>query len=258
MTSNSSWLTLSFAALTATLLPIAHAQAADADETNAVEANAVETSSVAVSIDLGYESKYISEGRNNLEDGGISWGMFSAQDGKLTTYALVGRAAQQHYIEWQLGFEYAIELGADIEASVGYQRVEVYGDERESDNELFASATYTGSKWIEPSVEYTYSTENAGYFVEVSLQHHWQATEQLTISPYAIQGFDFQYATEHYNGPNHFQFGAELAYAISDSITINGHISRTIAQEDIKREYADDSDIKLNETFAGFSINMTW
>ncbi|WP_394130876.1 hypothetical protein [Shewanella maritima] len=217
-----------------------------------------ETSDIGFNFDIGYDSKYVSEGRNNLEDGGIAWGAASVSQGDFTAYAALGRGTSEHYIEWQFGVEYAPQIHQDFDTVVGYQRLEFYGDERASDNEVFASIVYTGNQWIEPGVHYTYATEAGGYFVEVSLHHHWQVNDALVVSPYAIQGFDFQYATEEYDGANHFQFGVEASYQINDTYAISGHISHSIAQEDIKRENQGSEQSNFDETFAGLYFNFAF
>lgn len=205
-------------------------------------------------LDAGFDSKYISEGRNNLESGGIAWTTASLHKNGLTAYATMGRGTDQHYIEWNFGLEYGFNLSENIEASLGYQRLEFYGNERDQDNELFSTFVYTGVEWLAPSISYTYSSEANGYFVEASLHGHWNINNSFSISPYVTQAFDFKYATKEHDGANHIQFGVESEYLLADSITVAVHVSHSVAQNDIKRENSDSSD--LDQTFLGGHI--TW
>ncbi|MEI6859810.1 MAG: hypothetical protein V5788_08540 [Shewanella sp.] len=208
-------------------------------------------------IDLGWNSEYISEGRNNLDSGGITWGTIAAQYGNLNIYVIGGRADDQDYTEWNYGLEYAITLSNTVEMSLGYQRLEFYGDERSSDNELFSTLTYHYQNWLVPSLAYTYSTEADGYFVEVSIHSPWQVNQEFSVTAYITQAFDFKYVTEEHNGVNNFQFGVEAEYLINDRLTLSGHFSHSIAQEDIKLEskaLGDESN--LDQTYAG--IHLTW
>lgn len=211
-------------------------------------------SQVEFSVDLGWESKYISEGRDNLDSGGIYWSGIAAQYQNVNVYTRVGRADSENYTEWQFGLEYGITLSDNFEAAIGYQRLEFYGDERASDNELFSSIAYTGVEWLTPSINYTYSTEAEGYFVELSLHSSWDISETWNITPYLTQGIDYQYVTEIHNGRNNLQFGVESAYALTPAINIAGHVSQSIAQQDIEQEVGYSSS-KLNETFGGITIN---
>ncbi|MCJ8301459.1 hypothetical protein [Shewanella sp.] len=207
--------------------------------------------------DLGWDSKYVSEGRDNLDGGGITWGTVAVQHGNLNIYAIGGRADSQDYSELNFGLEYAISLSDTVEVSLGYQRLEFYGDERCNDNELFASLAYQAQTWLIPSLGYTYSTEAGGYFVEASIHSPWQLSQGLTLTPYITQAFDFQYVTEEHQGANHFQFGVEAECLISDRLALSGHFSHTLAQEDIKLEaIAEGNEANLDQTYAG--IHLTW
>lgn len=218
--------------------------------------NAANANDMAASLDLGWDSKYISEGRNNLDKGGIYWGSAIVETGALTTYAVVGRGDSTHYTEWNFGLEYSLQLHENLESSVGYQRLEFYSDERAHDNEVFAEIAYIGIHWLRPSVSYTFATEAGGYFVEVSLHSPWHITEQFSVTPYVTQGFDFQYATEEHDGLNHFQLGVEANYTISNSFAIYAHLSHSIAMDDIKDEAHNDGvQGGLDETYGGIHFN---
>lgn len=206
---------------------------------------------------LGWDSNYISEGRNNLNKGGIFWSSIMSQHENLTLYAIAGRADSMHYSEWNLGVEYTISLKANLEINLGYQNIQSYGDERFSDNELFSSLTYAGIEWLTPSLNYVYSLGARGYFIEAALHSSWHVSDSLTVTPYIAQAFDFKYVTEEHNGKNHFQFGIEVEYQYNQSIVLSGHISHTLAQEDIKLE-ADLGTLEssLDHSFSG--VTLIW
>ncbi|MCL2917285.1 hypothetical protein [Shewanella litorisediminis] len=204
-------------------------------------------------IEVGWDSKYVSEGRNNLPHGGIGWAGASATVGDLTAYALVGRADAAHFTEWNFGVEYQLHLHDTLEAFVGAQRIENYGDVRCSDNELFAELAWTAWDYLVPSIAYTYSTEAGGYFVELSLHSNWHLGEQFILSPYLTQGFDFQYVTEDHNGANHLQFGLEATWAFSDNLSVSAQVSRVIAGKDIEVDQGEEA---RDETFAG--VRLAW
>ncbi|MEL4282074.1 MULTISPECIES: hypothetical protein [Shewanella] len=220
---------------------------------------AATTAPWAANLDLGWDSKYVSQGRNNLAEGGIYWLNASVQYGNLTTYALVGRGDSQAYTEWNIGLEYALNLSEHLEANLGYQRIEGYSSSRCQDNELFAELAYTAAPWLVPSVSYVYSTEAAGYFVELSLHSYWQLSESFTLAPYITQGLDFKYRTEEHNGRNHLQFGLEANYDLADNMSLSGHISHSIAQDDIELEAAANGDFSSqDQTYAGVHFNMSF
>lgn len=63
--------------------------------------------------------------------------------------------------------------------------------------------------------------------------------------------------TEAHNGPNHFQFGLEAQYQLADRLVLSGHLSRTLAQEDIKQENPDTKG-SLNNTYAGLHLTFSF
>lgn len=208
-------------------------------------------------IDLGWDDSYISEGRNNLAKGGMTSSSVAIQHKNLDVYARFGRADNQHYHEWNLGFQYTLAITDNLKTTLGYQRLEIYDDKHSNDNELFGSLSYAGIEWLTPSVNYTYSTEASGYFVEASLHSSWELIDSLILTPYITQAFDFQYATEKHDGRNHFQLGIEAEYMLTQNLILSGHISHTLAQKDIKLE-ANMDEIKssLDQTFTG--VHCTW
>ncbi|GGP48107.1 hypothetical protein [Shewanella saliphila] len=209
-----------------------------------------------VALDLVWENHYITEGRNNLDKGGIAWAVASVEHNDMVAYAVVGRADQVNYTEWNAGLEYTLHLDYDIEATLGYQRLEFYGDERASDNEFFSSITYNGLDWLVPVVNYTYATEASGYFVTLSVYSPWEINSQLTLTPYVSQGFDFGYSSEAHDGTNHVQFGLEAEYQFSENLMFATHISHSIALEDIKQQAAADGQQgSLDETYAGIAVS---
>lgn len=233
-----------FISLLATLSLVAVHPAFAADETQ-----------TNIGLHWGWENHYVTEGRNNLEKGGIAWAAASVERNNMVFFAVVGRADQVHYTEWNAGLEYTLALRDDIEATLGYQRLEFYGAERASDNEFFSSMTYRGIDWFVPAVNYTYATEASGYFVTFSAHSPWEINSQLTLSPYVQQGFDFGYSSDTHNGANHVQFGLETQYQYCDNLGILAHISHSIALDDIKQQAAvNNQQGSLNETYAGVSL----
>ncbi|MGL5046209.1 MAG: hypothetical protein ACRC6S_01140 [Shewanella sp.] len=217
------------------------------------------TEPLAVTLDLGWDSEYVSHGRNNLQNGGIYWLNAAAQYGNLSTYALVGRGDSQAYTEWNLGLEYGFNLAENLEANLGYQRIEGYSNDRCQDNELFAELAYRAADWLVPSVSYVYSTEAAGYFVEMSLHSAWNITEQLSLTPYITQGFDFKYHTAEHDGRNNLDFGLEANYQLTPNMGISGHMSHSIAQSDIEQEASANGDMSsLDQTYASIHFAITF
>lgn len=181
------------------------------------------------------ESKYVFHGRDILIDEGIYSfeTTFQQSDISLSFWYAIGDAS--NYQELDTTLSYAFEVSG-FESYVGYSRYEYISD-NENDDEVSAGISYTISSLLTPAVDYAYSFDANGSFIEVSLQSDMKLfTDRLTLSLYAIQAFDFGYETKEYDGFNNFLIGAKVGMTLAKSIEINGFIAHSIAQEDIKLE----------------------
>ncbi|QSX40803.1 hypothetical protein [Shewanella cyperi] len=194
-------------------------------------------------LDLGWDSQYVSEGRDNIGRGGVWWGGAAVSVDSLTAYATLARGDSEFFSEWNLGLEYELPLGDDWRGSLGYQRVEIVADEPFSDNEWFASLAWWLEPRLVPVVAYTYSSDAAGYFVELSLYSHWQLTESLELTPFVTQGLDYQYMTELHSGRNHLQWGVKAIWTLDDGWSTTLQLAHSEAQGDV---ILDDEEGDLN------------
>lgn len=206
--------------------------------------------------EVGIDSLYMAQGRNQLDDGGMVWGHVSLGLGNINLYSTAGRATHQDYTELNLGLQYLESDIAEFELSLGLQLIEIFASERESDLEFIAVLAYLGFDWFTPSVEHTYSLEADGHFVEVSL--HGMSFDFVyggTLTPYLTQAFDFEFALAEYNGPNHFQLGIEAVFPMSSRLHLFGHLSHITPQKGIKTEADIQARFKQNNRELNMGVN---
>ncbi len=206
-------------------------------------------------VDFGYDSKYISEGRDNLDQGGIYWlsGAAGFENG-ITLSAAYGYAADSDvdYDELNLGIEYGFEVG-DFSVYGSYTRLEFMKDD-ESDNEIGVGVAYGGLSWFEPFVDYVYSTEAEGSFVEIGIQREFALSERLALTPYVIAGLDYGYANPDHDGENHLAIGATLGYQMTERLGLTLIAEHTEAD----RQMARDEGIETDQTWAGVHLTMAF
>ena len=209
---------------------------------------------LSVHVEFGGETQYITEGRDQLDDGGIMWGGIVLEYARMNFYSKVGQASQQNYRQWDFGMSFEVFETEKLYGLIGFQFVEIYGTERESDGEFFSALSFSGSDWITASIDHTYSLQSKGHFLELSL-HGKSLTlpGKGRVTPYIIQSFDFKFANEEYAGANHVQFGIEALYLLSQELSLFGHMSHVIPQGGIKRDLNFEA---KQQTFAGVSISL--
>jgi len=195
--------------------------------------------SVHYAVDLGWASKYVSEGRDNLEDGGL--GSVEAVAGHRgfeagIWYALADTVA---YDELNLFIQYGVELEF-VELYAGYTRLEFLKDDT-YDNEFYVGMELICIPRLVPALEYVHSTEaqggDGGGFVEFSLSVPIELLDgELVLEPYVLEGFDFGYASDNYDGFNNFQFGVVACYALLDGVTLKTSVNHSIANQDVRKD----------------------
>ena len=198
------------------------------------------------SVSAAWVSQYNSEGRDNLEDGGIFWGEASIGLGPVDIAIAHGIADSDNYQEFGATIEAGWEFQG-LEGYLGYTRLEFTQDD-ESDNEFGAGIAWPDMPWFTPGLDAVWSTEAEGAFVEVSASRDFDIQEGFTISGSAIQAFDLGYATDSFDGPNHFQVGLEATWQL-ETLSLSVYGAHAIAGGDVERDGGDD------ETWAGVSVS---
>ncbi len=220
---------------------------------------AEESSGLAVFKDVevefygGWDSKYASEGRNELSSGGVyTFGTSLGYKGLSVAFDHLAGDKEQ-YSEVNIGVGYGVEFH-EVELSVGYTRLEFTHDNTK-DNEFFAEAGYGGLPFVSGSVGYVYSTEEDGSFVEIGASVDIpQFFGSITVFPYVLQSFDFGYITPEHDGANNFQIGVEVDVAIWDKAALVFHLNHSFEQSDIKEEIKADNSVEAAGTWGGVQI----
>lgn len=194
-----------------------------------------QTYALSGELDVGYDSRYISEGRNNIVDGGIAWIQLSHE--LASSMSLVGLyGAGNDYDELNLSLVYSKTV-SEVDYYISFTRLEFFQDNL-NDNELGLGAAYAFSTYVPftMAVDAVYSTDAAGAFVELSLATDVVIKPDLTLRPYIKAGLDFGYASANKKGHNHSALGAVFTFSQSDSLSFNFLLEHTIAGSHVQRE----------------------
>lgn len=202
-------------------------------------------------LSFAYHDKYVTEGRDNLGDGGLFTYEFGADFGN----GLSGGIWSNHdnsdlidYKETNVFLEYGFGLHT-IDTYLGYTFLHFNDGSR--DHEIGAGVATTALP-ITLAVDVYHSTEANGSFAEISISHDYQIGAGLTLTPSAVYGFDHGYATPAHDGENHIQIGLEAQTQITEHLILFGYLAKAFAGKDIKIEGGDD----LTWGGLGFRLNL--
>jgi len=188
-----------------------------------------------LSATLTRETKYVTEGRNNLPQGGIDSIELGAGFKGLGLGLWYAKANKDPFRELDLSLSYE-KTWMGMEFGVGATILE-FLEAKEMDREFSLSWGCTVFEWLSPSLEAVHSMDADGVFLEAGLSMERSFfDDRLAVEPYLAQGFDFGYASTAYDGPNHTQAGVTASWAFSEVWSLSATISRSWASEDVKRD----------------------
>jgi len=184
---------------------------------------------------LGWESRYVAEGRDELDRGGIftADGVVACQGFSFAFWSALGDRV--HYQELQLTSAYThTHRGWDF--SAGWTHLE-FNPDSGSDDELFIEMARVDFAGFELTGGWVYSFEAGGSFLGIALKYPIALFEEkLLLEPYVQENVDFGYRTAGHDGLNNLQAGVDLSYALNERFTMFAFLAHSWAQNDVRRE----------------------
>lgn len=206
----------------------------------------------AADLNLQYDSRYVTEGRNNLQHGGIVW---LSVGNEIVEHVSVNLAygyatsSDVNYDELNLILEYANAVGK-VDWYVNYTSLHFFKDEL-TDNEIGFGISYPLFESFERFTDILYSVEAAGFFAETGIRFNHTLTTQWAFSAYLLAGFDFGYISPSHDGHNHNAIGAEINFALNEQMSLSAIFEATRSGNDISREQG----IKPNHSWIGLRLS---
>ena len=182
-----------------------------------------------------WHNRYVSEGRDNLSDGGIMAVDISAQTRGFSSSLWLAKGISEDYEEANLALAYEHAAGP-LTWMVALTRLE-YLHDHSSDNEMAVAVSSNNLRYITATLEYVYASDADGGWLGLNLSHtfspgdgNWQWT------PWLQQNLDYGYASEAYNGPNNIEAGMDIALAVTEVFSITASAAYSHAQKDVKND----------------------
>jgi len=192
-----------------------------------------------------YESKYVSEGRDNLANGGMTSFNTDVSYNWLNLNMWYGTGLETDYRELQFSAGLSFDL-SDIGINFGLTDLSFLHDDSK-DQEFYTELSYNKFNWVTPTLVNVYSFEAEGSFVELLLEFNVPLKNlRFGLTPFLLGGLDFGYV-ENTNGLNNVQAGFELSYQLIDNVSINGYFAYSLGVWD--------ESTNENHTWGGVSIS---
>lgn len=203
----------------------------------------------------GWDSLYVSEGRDNLEGDGLVGMQFTAEANGLELGGWYGSSPDTDYDEWNLVAAYGMDAG-DFNLYASYTFLSFLTD-NEDDHEVGAGIAYGGLPGgVTPAVDWYYSFESEGSFFEVSLSTELVAVDRVVIEPYAVVGVNQGYVAGGHNGANHIAGGLVVTLEVADGIELSGTIAHTWKIDADPERYQDDGSL-VDSLYGGIALTFS-
>tara|TARA_Y100000588_G_C14242178_1_gene919893 strand:- start:1771 stop:2556 length:786 start_codon:yes stop_codon:yes gene_type:complete len=220
---------------------ITYGSAEHTDHVNLGKHSVTEEHEGILSFTGAWDSKYVSEGRDNLDSGGLAsvaaeWSShFDSQDLFLTSW--YAESTDTSYTELNLGIGYGINL-EEGGVNVGYTWLD-FADDDESDNDISLELTTNTLEAIDLTAAFVYSTEASGTWIELIASTEFERNP-FTIAPYALLGINKGYVANEYDGLNNLQLGIDISTPLNEKVSLGGYLTYIIALDDDHDETLDD------------------
>jgi hypothetical protein len=197
-----------------------------------------------------WESRYVSEGRDNLGGDGLTSMFSDITLGNLSFVPWLAYGYESEYTELNLNFVYGFKLSDQLEMYSGYTYLQTrFAGENTKDNEVFADLVYMPTTLFDVLVNYYYSFEAHGSFWEFALKQEQELNDRTVLTLRSIVGVNEGYVPDGHNGLNHLQLHLNLAYYPISYIEIVPYVAYNIAINREPERFVDD--ITLRDFFWG-------
>ena len=210
------------------------------EEASAFQKNQTDTGLIAR---VQWESHYVSEGRDNLDNSGIQTTSVDIKGSHYNLSIWNGWGYDSDYDELQLTPSFTHELN-NLDFYV-YYNYKHYFKENESENELGSGFSYGGLPYnISFNVDWYYLIENNGSFYMFSLASNFSPADKFTLNPVLVFGINDNYIPDGHNGANNAGIQINAGYQMTRHLNLLGYVRYNFAIDSDQNRYAGDRLLK--------------
>ncbi|MCF7838850.1 MAG: hypothetical protein K9N49_09500 [Candidatus Marinimicrobia bacterium] len=184
---------------------------------------------LGLSAELAWDSRYVTEGRSNLDRNGLLGATTEAALGDLTLG--IWFADSPHATPYRELNAYALHgfTWGDVSAYVSFNHLRFLTDD-EYDNEVgtgIARENLPGN--LADALDAYYSFESEGAFFDFSLGGAYDLHPRLTISPSIVLGVNSGYVADGHDGANHLALALEASTPIRHGLELAAYLTHSWA-----------------------------
>ena len=189
------------------------------------------------SLNFAWDSRYVSKGRDKLENGGI--GSIASDFHRPTHLPFLdewyfsswfAESISTPYTELNLSLGSSLSI-EDVDVAMGYTWLDYQGL-KPSDNRFHLQLSFGLFDQIDLSSDFEYSTEAGGTFSDLVASTGWEK-ENWVLTPYILLGINLGYFPGEHGTINNLQIGFLATTALSQEMEATSYLAATTGLEDI-------------------------
>jgi len=201
---------------------------------------------------LGWESRYFTEGRDNLEGNGLAFGegILHLHDWQLGLWSGIATAVDDyHELNASLARTFALK-GLDV--GLSFTHLEFF-EEKMSDQEIGVSLEIPLAASFDLTFEAVYSREAKGWWMESTLGRSISLHPLVTLLPEFTAGWNEGYVAGGHSGWNHAAGRVTVQTRLTERLELHlfGERSWEIGSQPLR--YSDDETLQ-NQFFWGVAL----
>lgn len=201
-------------------------------------------------VHLLWESRYVTEGRDNLAGDGLTSVFSEISLGNFTFAPWLAYGYESEYVELNLNFIYGLRLADQLEIYGGYHHLQTrLVDEDDRDNEVSMDLVYMPTSLFDILINGYHSFDAHGSFLEFALKREQMLSDKAVLTMRGTLGVNEGYVPNGHKGLNHVQLRLNLAFYPVSGIEILPYMACNFAIDSEPERFADD--LTLRDSFWG-------
>lgn len=205
---------------------------------------------------LQWESRYVSEGRDNLAGNSITSVTSDFELGELSILPWLAHSSGADYSELDINVVYGKKLTESLSIYAGYDRIFTrQSGDNDDDNEVTLGLNYDWLKNVKLSAVTYYSFDAEGSFMEATVSYQHTLKKNLDFSVHGKLGANAGYISDGHNGLNHAHLLTSADYHPLIQMDIYAYVAYNQAINRDAVQYAGD---ELLDNFVWGGIGFTY
>ena len=204
---------------------------------------------------LLWESRYVTEGRDNLSGNGLASISTEFSVDEFSVIPWVADSAAADYSEFNLNVIYGSRLTEDLILYTGYNYIHArLIDDSANDNEISLDLAYKLMQHVNALTSVYHSFDARGAFMEMAVKYNNAINKRVHYSVAGTLGLNAGYVTDGHKGLNHTQVRFNVAYQPSTQTELYAYTGYNVAiNRDVEKYPGDESLADFFWGGAGFS-----